>query len=370
MDFVTANAELKSVEMPSFYVGSDRHTAIQSLILALGILLSAAAIAACVTVVSEWADAAYFPANTKPNAGFRSGLARALDKPHIAVATTAPARSAFLTESPFAHGSGLLFLSEPVGSEALLRGQASSFSLAQQSSPEIVVGALLPVSAPSDEQRTRTPLPRSRPFSHTDMQAKTATADSASVAATPKTFGVVSPAPPSASLTFVQKLFHFWQAPNETKLPPGVDSHSAVYDIQGHVVYLPDGEKLEAHSGIGQFQDDVRYVNEKGRGPTPPNIYHLALRKSLFHGVQAIRLDPVDGSKMYGREGILAHPYMLGPDGQSNGCVSVEDYPKFLEVFLSGKIDRLIVVPKVGDGDTASYAANAPAPDDKRYASQ
>ena len=52
---------------------------------------------------------------------------------------------------------------------------------------------------------------------------------------------------------------------------------------------------------------------------------------------------------MYGREGILAHPYMLGPDGQSNGCISVQDYPKFLEAFLNGKFDRLIVVPKVGD---------------------
>ena len=48
---------------------------------------------------------------------------------------------------------------------------------------------------------------------------------------------------------------------------------------------------------------------------------------------------------MYGRAGILAHPYMLGPDGQSNGCVSVQDYPKFLEAFLRGDIDRLIVLP-------------------------
>jgi hypothetical protein len=36
---------------------------------------------------------------------------------------------------------------------------------------------------------------------------------------------------------------------------------------------------------------------------------------------------------------------MLGPDGQSNGCVSLQDYPKFLEAFLRGG-DRLFVVPK------------------------
>ena len=60
---------------------------------------------------------------------------------------------------------------------------------------------------------------------------------------------------------------------------------------------------------------------------------------------------------MYGRAGMLAHPYMLGPDGQSNGCVSVQDYSRFLEAFLRGEIDRLIVVPKLAN----TYAANAPA---------
>src|SRR6516165_6901291 len=42
---------------------------------------------------------------------------------------------------------------------------------------------------------------------------------------------------------------------------------------------------------------------------------------AMFHGVRAIRLSPIDGSRMYGRAGILAHPYMLGANGQSNGCV-------------------------------------------------
>ena len=91
--------------------------------------------------------------------------------------------------------------------------------------------------------------------------------------------------------------------------------------------------------------------------------YRLTLRKALFHGVQAIRLDPVGGSNMYGRSGILAHPYMLGPDGQSNGCVSLQDYHKFLEAFLRGDIDRLIVLPSSG-------AASARAAGDKQYASQ
>jgi hypothetical protein len=46
-----------------------------------------------------------------------------------------------------------------------------------------------------------------------------------------------------------------------------------------------------------------------------------------FHGVRAIRLVPVGDGKMFGRDGLLAHSYMLGPNGQSNGCVSFSDYP-------------------------------------------
>ena len=90
--------------------------------------------------------------------------------------------------------------------------------------------------------------------------------------------------------------------------------------------------------------DDPQYVNLRGQGPTPPNVYNLALREELFHGVRAIRLIPLDDGKMFGRDGILAHPYMLGPNGQSNGCVSFSDYPAFLDAFLKGKVERLVVV--------------------------
>jgi hypothetical protein len=127
------------------------------------------------------------------------------------------------------------------------------------------------------------------------------------------------------------------------------DSHTAIYDISAHVVYLPDGERLEAHSGLGFRLDDPRYVRDKARGPTPPNVYQLVLREQLFHGVRAIRLNPVNDGQMYGRDGILAHPYMLGPSGQSFGCVSFRDYQKFLHAFLRGEVDRIVVVPHLQD---------------------
>jgi Protein of unknown function (DUF2778) len=126
-------------------------------------------------------------------------------------------------------------------------------------------------------------------------------------------------------------------------------SRTAIYDITARTVYLPNGRRLEAHSGLGDHMDDPRYVNARGTGPTPPNVYELKLRETLFHGVRAIRLVPSDSSKMYGRDGILAHSYLLGPNGQSNGCVSFSDYPAFLDAFQRGDVNRLVVVERLAD---------------------
>jgi hypothetical protein len=136
-------------------------------------------------------------------------------------------------------------------------------------------------------------------------------------------------------------------------LPLDADSHTAIYDIAARTVYLPNGHRLEAHSGLGSHLDDPRYVRTKGLGPTPPNVYNLALRERLFHGVRAIRLIPVDDGKMFGRDGILAHSYMLGPSGQSNGCVSFRNYAAFLNAYLRGEVDRLVVVEHLATAASA-----------------
>jgi hypothetical protein len=136
----------------------------------------------------------------------------------------------------------------------------------------------------------------------------------------------------------------------EIGIKPEEDAPSprtAIYDIAAQTVYLPSGERLEAHSGLGGLMDDPRYVRTKNRGATPPNTYQLKLRESLFHGVQAIRLTPAGDGNMFGRDGILAHSYMLGPSGQSNGCVSFRDYAKFLRAYQRGEIDRLVVVSRL-----------------------
>jgi Protein of unknown function (DUF2778) len=135
------------------------------------------------------------------------------------------------------------------------------------------------------------------------------------------------------------------------------EERTAIYDIAAHVVYLPNGQRLEAHSGLGRGRDEPRFVTLKNRGPTPPNVYDLVLRKQRFHGVQALRLIPADEGKMFGRDGILAHSYMLGSTGQSNGCVAFRDYPAFLQAYLRGEVDRLVVVDRLAAAPKPKLAA-------------
>jgi hypothetical protein len=132
--------------------------------------------------------------------------------------------------------------------------------------------------------------------------------------------------------------------------PPSLsryDRSTAVYDIAAHVVYLPDGTRLEAHSGLGDRLDEPSHVNERNRGATPPDVYELEPREQSFHGVQALRLRPVGDGDLYGRAGLLAHPYMLGPNGDSNGCVSFKDYDAFLRAYQNGQVKRLAVVARL-----------------------
>ena len=129
---------------------------------------------------------------------------------------------------------------------------------------------------------------------------------------------------------------------------PPYDKQTAVYDISAKTVYLPDGTKLEAHSGLGSKMDDPKYSHVRMQGVTPPHIYELTPREALFHGVPALRLNPIGGEeKIFGRTGLLAHTYMLGGNGDSNGCVSFKDYYAFLRAYREQGIKRLAVLAKV-----------------------
>lgn len=134
----------------------------------------------------------------------------------------------------------------------------------------------------------------------------------------------------------------------------------AVYDISAAKVYMPDGSVLEAHSGIGKMADNPRYANVRMNGPTPPHVYNLKMREKRFHGVEAIRMLPVDGKNKHGRDGFLTHSYLLrGRPAESHGCVAFKDYDRFLNQFKQGKITQLVVVPSGGRSAGVRMASNA-----------
>jgi hypothetical protein len=129
----------------------------------------------------------------------------------------------------------------------------------------------------------------------------------------------------------------------------GYDNLTAVYDISAHTVFMPNGSKLEAHSGFGSLKDDPGHVSEPNVGATPPAVYDLKPRERAFHSVQALRMIPVEGEATRGRAGLLVHSYMLGPNGDSNGCVSIKNYDQFLRAFQNGELKRLVVVASLSD---------------------
>ena len=208
------------------------------------------------------------------------------------------------------------------------------------------------------------PLPRARPVG---AALQLATADVASaVSAAP-------PAPRTEDRSMMQKLSDllpgkmtlasltpnsglFRRGPDLAAL--GYDNQTAVYDISAHAVYLPSGLSLEAHSGMGRLRDDPDHVDQRMVGATPPATYELKPRERLFHGVRALRILPVDGTSTLGRAGLLAHSYMLGPDGDSNGCVSIRDYERFLRAYDDGEIARLVVVPSLSSIQASQRATS------------
>lgn len=127
----------------------------------------------------------------------------------------------------------------------------------------------------------------------------------------------------------------------------------AYFDLSAGVVYMPNGEKLEAHSGIGKMRDNPAYVHVKMKGPTPPGTYKVTMRESLFHGVEAVRLTPVAGTAQHGRDGFLAHSYLLRNRGDSHGCVAFANYPRFLKAFKRGEISQMVIVKSMKGGFSA-----------------
>jgi hypothetical protein len=225
----------------------------------------------------------------------------------------------------------------------------------------------LPVPRPPE---LRAPAPRLSEAPRKSGAAAPVPRTSAALASPPddrsfleKLFGGKPASPPAPALGYASldsgtgntvPSARFNPAPHSTET-----AATAVYDISAKVVIMPNGERLEAHSGLGDKLDDPRHVHVSMRGATPPGTYELTEREKLFHGVRALRMNPVGGSAaIHGRVGLLAHTYMLGPKGDSNGCVSFKDYDRFLQAYLRDEVKRLVVVLGRGQ-DALPRVANA-----------
>ena len=204
----------------------------------------------------------------------------------------------------------------------------SSTQVAEAPKPEVVA------SLPPDRQVAAAPAPAARPAdtkpaksagaSLSDM-AQRAKAAVMSIASNEKQtiveklWGKPQPQHGPSLLSFASADASLTGSLGPTSNPalagntPRYDQSTAVYDISAHTVYLPDGTQLEAHSGLGSALDDPHSARIRMRGVTPPHLYDLTPRESLFHGVPALRLNPVGGEEaIYGRSGLLAHTFMLG----------------------------------------------------------
>jgi hypothetical protein len=133
---------------------------------------------------------------------------------------------------------------------------------------------------------------------------------------------------------------------------PGKGTKVAIYDVSNATVYLPDGTKLRAHSGIGGMRDKPRYEHVIMRGPTPAGIYRLSMREKRFYGVEAIRMTSIDGRDPKNRTGLLTHTNLLRGQKGSHGCVAFQNYQPFLKAFKRGQITMLVVVPELPSSHT------------------
>ena len=273
--------------------------------------------------------------------------------PHSLAMLSMPLRAPAAEPAGFAQRfpSDLIAPSRDQPLDARLKRATAQLAEAMRAQAPLATAEL---SLPANPPMSKIPIPRARPvvagLLADDGASRQATAAGPLDDVGSAIRNVFAMLPPSLKLASI--------APGGGILPDGRDEapdlsalgkQTALYDISARTVYMPDGSRLEAHSGLGALIDDVRFVNVQDRGPTPPNVYELSYREKPFHGVQALRMKPVGDGDLFGRSGLLTHSYLMGPNGDSNGCVSFKDYDAFLKAYAAGEVKRLVVVKSLKD---------------------
>jgi hypothetical protein len=299
------------------------------------------------TIVMESPPAVAEPATVSPGPSLsfndRFAAAAAQGEPSRAQLAEAP--------KPQTDAPKLAEAPKPRTDAAKLAGAAKPKQTSSPPAP-VQVAAVAPASRSADAQAAKSPGVTIRDMAQRAKAAVMSIASADKPSIVEKLWG--KPQPKSSLLAYASadasSTSSFGPSQNLALegTQPRYDQSTAVYDISAHMVYLPDGSRLEAHSGLGSSLDDPRSANIRMRGVTPPHLYELTPREALFHGVPALRLNPVGGEEaIYGRAGLLAHTFMLGPRGDSNGCVSFRDYNAFLNAYRNHGIRRLAVLARI-----------------------
>ena len=103
------------------------------------------------------------------------------------------------------------------------------------------------------------------------------------------------------------------------------DRWTAVYDVAAHTVYLPNGTRLEARSGLGN------------------RLARSTLRK---HGTAFPRSTSVAPytdwqRRLFGRTGLLAHTYMLSPNGNSRKFQIAAQHQLLAHPLVVGRVCKI-----------------------------
>src|SRR5262249_15864078 len=109
------------------------------------------------------------------------------------------------------------------------------------------------ISRPSNQTDAFTPIATAVPTSPLpSVAALPQTVDSERVNVVP----LPRPHPPNNEMSVEQDTATSGKRAAHSIFSPGPNSRTALYDIAAHTVYLPNGDRLEAHSGLGSMLDN------------------------------------------------------------------------------------------------------------------
>jgi hypothetical protein len=185
-------------------------------------------------------------------------------------------------------GSSFRLAFVPPAARADARGLAAQAPAQPAASPAadtIRIAASPPLPMPRPPELSGPEAPESSRMAAGSRRARTAAlppapADTRSFF--DKLFGVQSTPTPGTALAYAAPESSPRELAPGVKLSPAptaAEPGTALYDISARVVYMPNGERLEAHSGLGDKIDDPRFVHVRMHGATPPGTYDLTERE-------------------------------------------------------------------------------------------